>query len=452
MTKLYPFQEEGVDALDRFGGRALLADEMGLGKTVTALHWLRDNRSARPAVVVCPASIKWQWQREASVHVGMRAQVLDTTKVPKRPRLTDSPLVVVNYDILHAWLPYLLRLQPKVLIADEVHYCANIQTRRTKVARRLAKEAEHVIAITGTPLTSRPVQLWPILNMVRPDLYPAFRPFADKHCAPKFNGFGWDFSGAENLDELHQQLVEHLMIRHRKQDVLDQLPPVSRNLILLDLKDRKEYSRAMSDFKGWLRSQHRAGLWDRVTGLAKLSEVKQLVARLKMPFVLQWVADFLEAQDKLILFGWHRKVVDEVLHKFGRAAVKIDGSVTGKDRQATVDKFNNDARCRLLVGNLQAAGVGWSAKGCADTSFCEFGWTPALHTQAEARAHGLFRGKQGQVTSAWYLVAKGTIEEGIVELIQKRQKTLDATLDGKPTNDGFDLYTRLVNRLTNGPA
>ncbi len=171
MTKLYPYQKRGVLRIERFGGRVLLSDAMGLGKTIQALTWLkrfRKRRKTLPAIVVCPASLKWNWEIETLKHIGVQADILEGVNPPKRFR-PQSKLIILNYDILKAWLPVLKSWDPQTVVLDECHYAQNRSTQRSKAARNLCESVPYVLALSGTPLTNRPAELWSVLNLIRPN-------------------------------------------------------------------------------------------------------------------------------------------------------------------------------------------------------------------------------------------------------------------------------------------
>lgn len=451
-TTPYPFQIEGANKLKAFGGRALLADSMGLGKSVQSLMVVNDLPSARPVIVVCPKSAKWHWENEARKHFGMRSEVLETGKPPTNylvGRLTE--ILIINYDILGKWLPFLKKLNPKIIIVDECHYAKNFRAKRTKNLKKLCEGVPHVLALSGTPITNRPAELWPILNIIRPDLFPSFFPYAQRWCAAYLGRFGWDFSGASHLPELHNILLRNCMVRRTKEQVLSSLPPKSREVLLLPLEDEKQYKKALGDFLGWMKSQGKSVLKaSKAMALTQTTLIKHLIARLKLPAVLDWVDDYLaESDDKLILFGIHHDIVGAIYEEFKRESVLVTGKVTGRDRQACFDQFNKDKKTRLFIGNLQAAGLGWSASACSTVAFCEMGWIPAEHQQAEDRVSGLNRGIAGRNAVAVYLAAKGTIEEKLASILQHKAAILDAVLDGKgkkdaPTLDVFDLFMNEV--------
>jgi SNF2 family DNA or RNA helicase len=166
---------------------------------------------------------------------------------------------------------------------------------------------------------------------------------------------------------------------------------------------------------------------------------------LKTSSVIAWVRDFLESERKLILFAVHKSVVTRLREAFP-AAVEVVGATSLKQRKLNVERFLGDADCPLLIGNVKAAGTGWSAPGVSDVAFAELAWSPGTHTQAEDRCHGLGRGKEGVRSTAFYLVARGTLEEKLVKLLQEKQRVASRILDGG-RGDPLDVFDRLVAEL-----
>jgi SWI/SNF-related matrix-associated actin-dependent regulator 1 of chromatin subfamily A len=350
----------------------------------------------------------------------------------------------LNYDILPKWTPYLLQIDPQALILDEIHYLKTRTTQRTKAARKLAQRIPHVIGLSGTPMTNRPAELWSPLNIIRPDLYPAFFPFAQRYCAAKKGFWGWDFTGQSNLDELNQNLRKSVMIRRTKAEVLTQLPPKTRTPIQIDLENRREYQLAHNNFLQWLakvRPEKIKGAI-RSQALVKLGYLKRLAARLKLKNALQWVDEFLETTDeKIVIFAIHKEPIEIITKRYEHTQVTVDGSVIGKKRQWAVDKFQKNKDCRVFIGNIHAAGIGITLTAASTVAFFELDWTPGNHTQAEDRCHRI---GTTQPVNCYYLTAKDTIEDNLLKLIRKKQKIITTAIDGKPT-DEFDILTELLN-------
>lgn len=450
MTTPFTYQAEDVaQAATSFGGRALLAHEPGLGKSLMALLTARQ-LGALPLVVVCPASVKWTWERECKIHCDWRAEVLEGTHPPRAKLSGQTKVTIVNYDILHAWVDWLRSLNPQLVVLDEVHYAMSAGARRSKAAAALVRGVPHVLGLSGTPMTSRPIELWHPLRLVRPDLYPNRFAYAHKFCKPRRTPWGWDFRGASNLEELHQTLTREVMIRRRKVDVLDQLPPKRRAVIPLDLTGRGEYDQAVSDFAGWLREAHPGRLRqaERAEAIVQLGYLKRLAAKLKMPQALEWIDDHLAGGgDKLILFAVHRSIIAQLHDRYRSESVVVDGGIMGRARQRAFDQFLKTEKTRLFIGNIQAAGVGWSALGVPDAAFVELPWTPGEVDQAEGRTHGIGRGQVGVSSCYHYLLGRHTIEETLARLLQSKQRVLSRVLDGGGREGDFDVFDRLIAQL-----
>lgn len=447
MTQLYDYQREGVQKIEFFKGRVLLADEMGLGKTLEALSWIRHHPKKKPIIVVCPASLKWMWLHQIHQHTSIRGEVLNGTKLSKNRLSKEYSILIINYEILQYWLDYLLELQPQILIIDECHYIKSRSAKRTKAVRILSKKIPHIIAISGTPLTNRPSELWTTLNIIQPKQFPSFFSYAFRYCKPSRRPWGWDFSRASNLDELHSILTETMMIRRLKKDVLKELPDKSRYVVPFEIDRRKEYDEAVSDFITWLtkKSAIRAKRARKAEQLVKLGYLKRLSAELKMKFVTEWIGNYLEENEgKLVLYGIHKSIIQFLYNRYKKISVVIDGSVKNKKRMQAVNSFQKDKRIRLFIGNIQAAGVGITLTAADTLAFVELDWVPSNHIQAEDRIHRI---GQKNAASIYYLVAKDTIEESLCLLIQKKQKILDSVLDGDIISRDFNIYDKLEQIL-----
>lgn len=451
----YLFQTNSAQRMDALGGRGLIAADPGLGKSKMALMYAQAHPEARPIIVVCPASIKWVWLHEIRVHTGWGAEILEGTKVSNRRPKPMHPVVIINYDILHAWLEYLERLKLQLAIVDEIHFCASRSSRRSRAVKRLCAGVPNVIGLSGTPLVNRPADLWQPLNIIRPDLFKAFYPFARRYCAARRTPFGyWDTRGSSNTKELNALLCKELLIRYRKEDVLKDLPPKRRIVVPLPLSNRKEYEDALHNFVGWLRKNKgevAAGKASRSYAITQLSALKQLAAQLKLPAALAWLDDWLaDSEGKLIGFAVHRAMLRKLHERYPKMSVMVDGSVTGKDRKIATKRFLKQKHIRLFFGQIKATGVGWSAPGVTDVALFEYPWAPADANQAIDRAHGIGRGKEGVATTSWWLTAKDTIEAALLKILQRKQKVISAVLDGKNNSNELNVYDELMEALLKG--
>jgi SWI/SNF-related matrix-associated actin-dependent regulator 1 of chromatin subfamily A len=442
MTKLYKYQKRDVKRILRFKGRTLLALEMGLGKTVIALTFLRIRPALRPALVVCPASAKWVWKAEIRKHTKLTCRILNG-KTPKHYRRLPD-VTIINYDILSAWKNHLKDMGFQVLIIDECHYGKNWKARRTKALASLGKCSEHILALSGTPLTNRPKELFTTLKLLVPWKFNSFVPYAFRYCNRRMTPWGWDDTGASHLDELHDILLQTCMIRHTKSEVLKELPPKRRTVVPLPIQKPAEYAEAEDDFIKWLakRDVKKAKRAENAEQLVKLGYLKRLAAELKMKAVIEWVDNFFEETDeKLVLFAFHKKVIERLKAEYPKTSVVIDGSTSQKDREKNVLSLGKDKKTRLFIGQIVAAGTAITLTSASTVAFVELDWVPGNHIQAEDRCHRIGQKNHVQV---YYLIAKNTIEQDLCKVIQKKSKIITSVLDGASKNNDMNVFDQLM--------
>lgn len=466
--ELYPFQKQGVERLLALNGRALLADEMGLGKTIQSLMWLKLNPEKVPAIIICPASLKYNWEIECKKWLKTDSiSVLSGTT----PRNFKSDIVIINYDIVHHWLWHFKTLPYQTIILDECHYIKNDKAKRTKAIKTLTKGVKHVIAISGTAIVNKPIEVYNVINILNPRLFPSRWNFAHKYCNAKHTGFGWDFNGASNIEELHNILKNNLMIRRKKQDVLKDLPEKIYTQIPLEIDNRKKYTEMEQDFIDYIEKQMGEELSKTEKQLQKelgyvnvalniediikkkvesISKAEMLVkvgflqrkaTKGILKIVKEWIYDFLENQDKLVIFAVHSEFINNLLEEFKDIAVKIDGSTPINKRQEIVNEFQTNKKIKLFIGNIKAAGVGLTLTASSNVAFLEYPWAPGDLVQAEDRCHRI--GQKNSV-NIFHFVAKNTIIEDILEILRKKSKVVNALLDGRIVEENEDTFIEFL--------
>lgn len=450
-AELKPYQLEGARQIRDWSGRALLADDMGLGKTIQALYYLyKTPRSSSPTVIVCPASVKDHWKHEALAKFGLHADILSGREPPPGwGKLARPNIVVINYDILELWAPVLKRvLKPKMIILDEAHFVKDKDRGRFKNIQTLVKDVPKLLLLTGTPVCNRPKELWPLLHLLYPEKWNSFRDFAHRFCEAVRRPWGWDFRGARNLDVLHAILKDGIMIRRLKHEVLaDQLKDSSRIYLPVEV-DREEYEFAENELIEWIahtKGARTASRAARAERLVRWQYLRHLTAQLKMPYIEDWIRRFLQKTNKkMCIYGVHTDIVRATHDKFRRYSTIVDGQVNGRKRSLAIQRFTHDPRCRLFFGNITAAGTGLNLVQAHLLAVLELGWTPGEMRQMEKRIDRIGQTKAPKV---FYLIGKDTIEESICEIIQKKQRVVDETLDGTPDPDGMNLLDMLEEEI-----
>lgn len=229
--------------------------------------------------------------------------------------------------------------------------------------------------------------------------------------------------------------------------MLDQLPPKTRKVILMDCPKISSYHAACKDFLKWLKTNapSKVRTAKRAEALAKLTYLKKLAVEIKLPSVFEWVDNFLETTDrKILLFIIHHDIANKIIERYKGKSILINGKVNPKKRQHLVDIFQHDPNIRVMVGNIKAAGVGLNMTKANAVAMVELAWTPDLHIQAEDRAWRLGQEKEVDV---FYPIAAGTIEEKLCQLLQDKQEILEGILDNSLSATDLNIFDCLVSTL-----
>ncbi len=439
---LRPFQGAAVDYALR-ARRTFLSDEPGLGKTIQALAIL-EAANAYPALVVAPASLRINWLREAERWLPHRTRAgLSGGDV-----VGTSDLSIASYEIAHTLVDGAVAASPRALVLDESHFCKNPTARRTQAVTTIADALPDdaiVLLLSGTPVLNRPEELAAQLKILgRLDAIGGARRFARV------------YARGQELTTLNRRLRRTCFVRRRKADVLRHLPAKQRVIVPVAIANGGEYRAAQSDVAQWVRAQAEAdeaftreiaGLDDdaraaatrergrdaeqrarRAQALVRITQLALIAARGKLDGAKEWIANFLETGEKLVVFTRHREIGDALLEAFPGAACAT-GRLDADGRAAEVQRFQSDDACRLIVCSLDAAGVGLTMTAASNVAFVELGWTPAAHDQAEDRVHRI---GQEEAVTAWYLLAADTIDERIAAVIDRKRELVRAATDGTP--------------------
>ena len=431
---LYPHQVEGVAFL--LGRRrAILADDMGLGKTRQSVVALSVAEPVGPYLVVCPASVKHNWAREIRLALG-ETEIHVVGPAPLPPPGFGG-WTIVNYDLLKRHIEGLLGFPYRGLVFDEGHYIKNHRSQRSRLSCRLVTEsagaggqpAVHVL--TGTPLTNRPRDLFPLLQLVGHALGLSFLAFAKRYCDGHKNDHGyWVTNGVSNAAELSVQL-QGTMLRRRKDETLD-LPAKQRTWIDVEVDEdvRERLNEAIARFVDGERNARGGRL-----GIAMLSGARRRLAVAKVPVTLEYVRGAVEQGEKVILYSCFTHATRRFARALGDMAVTVTGDVPARRRQALVDRFQNDAAVRVFIGQIHAAGVGINLTAGRLVVFNDLDWVPANHWQAEDRAHRI--GQAGTVNVA-YMVARGTLEEFVRTVLETKSRLIDDVVEGKALGEAME--------------
>jgi len=441
-ANLYPYQQIGVGFVEANHGRALIADDMGLGKTLQAIAWLQLNKPIRPALILCPSSVKFGWRKEIEKFTGCKNISVLSGRAPYE---VTGEYIIINYDIISYWRKYLLSLGIKAMVLDEVHYLGNPDSKRSKAVNGLSKKIDNVIGLSGTPIENKVDNLWHPVKLIDPTLFPSKWEFRKRYCGlrdvPYGCGKAWD--GATNIGELNTILTESIMIRRLKTDVLKDLPSLTTTTIPIETDNRKEYVKARDNFVEWLEDKGKDV--SKASILTQIEPLKQLAAMGKMKQSFDYIDNLIESTGKVVIMCTHKSVIGELEKRYKKKCVKVDGSVTGVKRQKAIDDFMSKKEVEVFLGNIIASGTGIDGlqKVCSNMVFFEYPWNPSQYVQARDRINRI--GQKSKV-AIWNLVSKDTIEEDILAILDSKQKIFDKLIDGKGKK-GKDPLKLLLNKM-----
>ena len=457
-----PFQKAGIAyCIDHTA--VLLGDEPGLGKTIQVAGTINAIEEIQTALVICPASLKINWQRELDKWLVRYYRIVIVGSDTDIRSQTGNVILIVNYDILKKHREALMQISFDLVVVDEAHYIKNAEmkkdrltgektfkTLRTQLVHEIGRSAKRKLLLTGTPIVNRPKELYSLLYFLDPVRWNNFFRFAKRYAGAFQTRFGWDFSGASNLEELQQTLRETVMIRRLKKDVLPDLPAKRRQIIELpangcagfveaesEAEDRfdaeieaieaeRDFAVANDDTQTYeaavekLQSRYRAQF-------TELSELRHRTALAKVPKVIEHATEMLEAVDKLVIFAHHHDVIAALME--GLAAfnpVRLTGEDSMTARHIAVDRFQNDPSCRVFNGSIMAAGVGLTLTAASTVICAELDWVPGNMTQAEDRCHRI---GQSDSVLVQHIVLDGSIDAKMAKKLVAKQDVADRALD-----------------------
>ncbi|CAN8063132.1 unnamed protein product [Agarophyton chilense] len=437
--KLMQFQWEGVNFALKRGGRCLIGDDMGLGKTLQAIAVARIYMTNWPLLIICPSSLRINWKEELLNWLGSDLDEEDILVMMTGKDTTKNihRVNIVSYDLVRK-IPRTSLSKCQFIIADESHYLKSGTAKRTQAVVPMLKAAKRAILLSGTPALSRPVELFSQINALAPGLFPDYHEYVQRYCNAHYGFFGYDVSGASNLQELNILLRGSVLIRRKKEDVLTQLPDKQRQVIWVQTKSKvmKELTSVHSKLLAAKDAVNSASNESQAMSLqmavrAAQNELYSLTGQAKLDSILEFCRDTAESGCKFIVFAHHALVMgpifDYVTQKLRLDAIRIDGNTKQESRQSLCSKFQTDPSCKVAVLSITAAGVGITLTEAKVVLFAELYWNPGSLLQAEDRAHRI---GQKDCVLVQYLLAKNTIDESMWETVRKKLHVVGHSLTG----------------------
>jgi SWI/SNF-related matrix-associated actin-dependent regulator 1 of chromatin subfamily A len=485
--KLYKFQNVGVKFIEESSARCLISDEMGLGKTVQALAAVYLHKELRPFLVICKASLKDQWQHEIMRWMGEDyfAQIIDS---PRQAPLAGMPAFIMSYDVLRRFevhvksksdaraneseeytpripseeetegskLKELIRkMRVKTIILDECQQIKNSEAQRTVHVRSICKEVDHVIALSGTPIKNNAAEYFPVLNILKPEMFPRYSAFLFNYCDSYFNGYSYKTGGLKN-PKLFLDKTKSFIIRRTRDEVLPDLPKIRRSFQFHELSKQVEgaYIEIFKQFRDEYNSIEQDELSFQESGniLAYLSRMRHLTGLSKIDPCIDYIMEIMgSTDDRVTVFVHHKDVAEILTSKLNTLFSKLNLPPCARHEagSSSLDTEKAFEKSRVLIASTLAGGEGLNLQHlCRRFVMLERQWNPANEEQAEAR----FPRPEGIKTDfidGVYMVAIGTVDEFFSEIVEQKREIVGKTLDGKASEwNQSSLIKELAERLS----
>ena len=462
LKALYRFQKQGIIFGIKKFSRLLIADEMGVGKTVQAIGLSSLYQKDWPVLVICPSSLKFAWRDEITMWL---SEILDKDDVQvikhsKHEFKEGKKYYVISYDLSVRMVEKIIEKKFNYIIADEAHYLKSRTAKRTMSLTPILQRAKRVVLLTGTPILAKPMEIFPLLHILRPDKFKGFKEFGSRYCDPKILRFGViDWSGSANSRELNS-ILNRLMIRRLKKDVLSQLPPKKRQKIEISTDSKvikklkilmEKSSKKFEQLLGTQIELDKLGINvddlkpekekekeekkekdEEDTILNKFNKAYSLTGEAKLPGIRDYVNYLVDNSCKFLIFAHHSEILDsieDVIISDKIGYIRIDGKVPVEKRQDLVSKFQTDEECLVAILSITACATGLTLTKASTVVFAELHFTPSIMIQAEDRAHRI--GQDAGCVNIHYLVGADTLDVLLFRKLNEKQNIVSTTLDNK---------------------
>lgn len=437
----FPFQRVGIKFIDENDGIAMIGDSMGLGKTMQAIAYTSMKNFL--TIVICPASLKYNWKREIDKFTYHEGLVLSELKKPTYKELKDNipNYVIINYEQLEKYEKILKKIKWDCVVLDESHYISNSKSNRYKKVRSCFKNTPHKILLSGTAIKNRPIEFYTQLNFLKPELFPNKEHFGLRYCDAKLNNWGnkenfkgYIYDGYSNARELNAK-ISSFYIRRLKENVLKDLPDKTINVLDIELtnEEKQEYLNLCEDFIELLNQNKGEKL---PISLKRVVKIKQFLSKMKINLVKNFVDDLLkeDSRKKVIIFSQFKETQKRLFNYYKKQGNAIISQYSSKRRDDEVEEFNNSPEKRVLVASTISGGVGFNITSANTVVFADLMWNYSDHEQAEDRA---YRIGQKNAVSIYYLNYLDTIEQLLWKILEKKIDIVGQVLDGKEEKESL---------------
>ncbi len=440
---LYPYQAEGALFAVR-AGRALIGDEMGLGKTIQAIaaaEILVRHFGVTKMLVICPTSLKYQWQSEIARFSGRASKVISGGRAQRQKEYVEDDFCkITNYEKLKSDLDLIAAWNPELVIVDEAQRVKNWNTIAAKALKRI--DSPYAFVLTGTPLENKLEELISIVQFVdQHRLGPTWK-LLHQHQVKDESGRVTGYTGLEQIG----QTLAPLMIRRRKSEVLKQLPQRTDQNFLVPMTEMQMFYH-QENYEAVTKIVQR---WRKTKFLSEVDQRRLTCALQNMrmscnsTYLLDQETDhgvkadelatllddlFTRPEEKAVVFSQWTRTHDIVIRRLearGIGFVSFHGGVPSEKRPALIERFRDDPACRVFL-STDAGSTGLNLQHASTLVNMDLPWNPAILEQRISRIHRMGQKRPVQIVN---FVSKGTIEEGMLSVLAFKRSLSAGILDG----------------------
>jgi len=403
---------------------------------------------AKKVLIICPASLKINWQREIENYSDKKVLIVEGKKWG-----STFDYYIINYDIIKNYHSMesvalgeeirqpILKEKFDLVIIDEAHMISNPTANRTKLINDIVEKIPKVWLLSGTPMTSRPINYYNILKIVNSPIALNWQTYVKRYCGGyQFTVNGkkiWNTGGATNLDELRER-TKNIVLRRMKTDILD-LPDKIITPIFLDLKSTF-YDEELEDFMR-ITNENKNKESLSIT-INRLMKVRQVISYEKVEYTSEIIDRCLEQGKKVIVFTNFTMTLDMLHEKYKKNSVVLDGRMSKEKRQQSVDRFQSEDKVKIFISNIIAGGVGITLTEAEVVIMNDLSFVPAHHSQAEDRA---FRYGQKKNVMVYYPIFENTMEKIVYNILNKKKNIIDQVMGDGDFSESF--ATSLLKEL-----
>lgn len=462
----FPYQTEGI-LFCASAGRSILADDMGLGKTIQAISMaqlMHENMQVQKVLIICPTSLKYQWQSEIEKFTTASAKVIEGNYLSRQLLYKEEGHLykIASYHMAVNDLDMINDYQPDLIILDEAQRIKNWQTKVSQTIKKL--QSKYALVLTGTPLENKLQELYSLVQFVNPLLLGSLYNFISQHEEVDETG---KVTGYRNLHEIKERL-NHMLLRRTKKQVLQQLPArIDKNLFVEITHEQKrlhsEYAEIVTRLvnrwrkMGFLKEEDRQRLLICLNMMRMVCNSTYVIDQetnhqTKLDELFSILEQVLQTGDeKIVIFSqWERftRLISLELDRLKIGYANLNGTVPSNKRKELFDRFNHDPGCRIFL-STDAGGVGLNLQAGSYLFNMDLPWNPAVLEQRIAR---IYRHGQKKSVNIINFVAQNTIEHGMLGKLKFKTALSEGILDNGESNifmgdSKFNAFMKSVEEL-----